>query len=318
LLIFVCADAVSICSEFLLTATQEARFYLAVKCIEQTFNFSDSLVHSYKWISPAKKPERILLLIHGLLMHGKAFDHFATYLAARDCAVVAPDLRGFGRSHFSSNQGELSKIDYQKSFEDLCNVMSVLKKEYPNIPLFCAGESLGTHLARHLAHTNPEDIDGLVLSSPCLRPKMISAPLIPHALMQLVQSRLDPNAEFNLRPFAERFLRDEPVSLDSYLNDPMTRKSLEILELIDSIRIVGSLEFQQISGHIPILVLRGKKDCVCESTSMTKFLDALKTDNLTVHPCKGCGHLILQNPDVDGSVLDTIYRWLRSSISSTT
>jgi len=292
---------------------QEARLHLAVGCIEQTFNFGDSLVHSYKWINTTNKPGCILLLIHGLLMHGKAFDHFATYLAARDCAVVAPDLRGFGRSHFSSNHSELSKIDYQKSFEDLCKVVQALKKEYPKIPLYCAGESLGTHLARHLAHTHPADIEGLILSSPCLRPKMVSAPLIPHALAQLVQSKLDPNAEFNLRPFAEQFLKDEPESLDSYLNDPMTRKSLEILELIDSIRIVGSLEFQQIPGHIPVLVLKGKKDCVCESTSMTKFVNALKTDNLTVHPCKSCGHLILQNPDVDRSVLDAIYRWLKSS-----
>jgi len=292
---------------------QEERLSLAVRCIEQTFNFSNSPVHIYKWINPARKPVHMLLIIHGLLMHGKVFNHFATYLAARDCAVVAPDLRGFGRAHFSANQSESSKIDYQKSFEDVCNVMQALRQDYPNIPLFCAGESLGTHLARHLAHTHPGDIEGLILSSPCLRPKMISAPLIPHALMQLVQSGLYPNAEFNLRPFAEQFLKDEPESLDSYLNDPMTRKSLEILELIDSIRIVGSLEFQQIPGHIPVLVLKGKKDCVCESTSMTRFLDALKTDNLTVYPCKGCGHLILQNPDVDRSVLDAIYRWLKSS-----
>jgi alpha-beta hydrolase superfamily lysophospholipase len=286
---------------------------MAISFIEETLNLNEASVHVYKWTNAMIEPRSIVVLIHGLMMHGKAFDYLASHLAAQGCIVVAPDLRGFGRFYFSSDNDEKGKIDYQKSLEDLSNILKALKAEYPALPLFCAGESLGTHLARHIATIHPQDVVGLILSSPCMRPKMVSVPLIPHTLTQLLLTGLDPEAEFNLLPFAERFLKDEPESLKSYLNDPMTRKSLEILELIDSIRIVGSIESQSISPHIPILVLRGKKDCVCENASMAKFLDTLKTDNMTVHPCTDCGHLILQSPNVDSAILDKICSWIESS-----
>jgi alpha-beta hydrolase superfamily lysophospholipase len=291
---------------------------MVVDCLEQTLNIKDESIHIYRWTQPAVAPRRIVMLIHGLMMHGKAFDHVASHLASNGSVVVAPDLRGFGRWYFRGSADEKNRIDYRKSVEDLSNLLLAIKQEYSGLPFFCAGESLGTHLARHIAAIQSRKVDGLILSSPCMRPKMVSVPLLPHTLTQLVLTGLDPKSEFDLSPFAEQFLKEEKESLQSYLNDPMTRKSLEFLELVDSLGIARAVKPKRVSPRIPILVLRGRKDCVCETESMAQFIDELKTNNLTIHPCTTCGHLILQNPDVDKAILHRISSWLESHTLSPT
>ena len=246
------------------------------------------------------------------MMHGQSFDQLALQLAAQNALVVAPDLRGFGRSYYATN-GDKDKTDYLRSLADLSHLLRLFKDEHEDLPFFCAGESLGAHLARALVTMHPELVDGLILSSPCVRPRMVSLPLIPHACSQLMLAGFSPEREVDLLPFAKNFLKGEPDSLHVYLNDPLTRKSLDVLELIDSLRIVGSMSGQQLPAELPVLVLRGINDCVCKSNSFKQFIDSLQTTNLVVHGCHGCGHLILQSPLVVREVMQLISSWLHAA-----
>lgn len=134
--------------------------------------------------------ERVILLLHGLMMHGRSFERLAGKLAESGALVVAPDLRGFGRSHYERSGRE--RVDHKGSMSDLSLLASRLKDEHPSLPLYCAGESLGLHFARRLAASHPDIIAGLVLASPCLRPRMLTTALIPHAVSEMVLVGLDP------------------------------------------------------------------------------------------------------------------------------
>lgn len=280
---------------------------MTVACVEQTISLNGDKIHIYTWTQPA--PRRIVVLIHGIMMHGKSFDALAQKLAQRGALVVAPDLRGFGRWYFSE-EGERSKTSFSKSQEDLSRLFRLLEDQHPGLPLFCIGESLGAHFARRATALHPELVRGLILSSPCMRPRLVSLPLIPYTWSQLVIAGINPAHEVNLSPFARQFLKDEPDNLETYLNDPLSRKSLEVLELIDSLRIADSRGLGAIPKDMPVLVLRGKKDCVCKVSSMKKFIDSLKSDNLTVHRCSGSGHIILQTPELNSNVFNVLEGWL--------
>lgn len=270
-------------------------------------------MHVYKWLSKSKEPEFVFVLIHGLMMNGKSFESMAMQLAAKGSHVVAPDIRGFGQSYFDESQREKS-VDYKKSLEDLADLIEALKSEFPSLPIVCVGESLGAHFARSIVSRNKNLVDALILSSPCVRPKMLSASLIPHAINELIKIGQTPNHQIDLKPFAKKFLKSEPENLSNYLNDPLARKSLDLSEIYNSVRIVRTLKLRAISPHIPILVFRGEQDCVCKLNSMEKFIDSLRSKNISFYKLDKCGHLIMQSKNLEPSVMDMLITWCRTKL----
>lgn len=126
----------------------------------------------YEWYTKKLPPDGMVLAIHGLTLHGKRYEIVARALAAENpigCYyVVAPDMRGFGRTRtdptFSQGQDSTRKIDYAKSVEDMACIAKYMRAKYPGLPLYVIGESLGATVALALAAKHPELVDGLVLS----------------------------------------------------------------------------------------------------------------------------------------------------------
>lgn len=280
---------------------------MSVECNEETISLGDDFVHVNTWLDSERPVLGVVLLVHGLMMHGRSFDELAKRLVGNGIMVVAPDLRGFGRWYF--RQGKRSTIDYEASLDDVGNLSRHLKAQY-DVPLVIAGESLGAHVARALAAANPGLYSGLILSNPCIRPRMVSLSLIPHAVSEAVQIGLLKYREVDLKPFAGRFLKDEPERLKEYLEDPMSRKSLDVLELIESMLVVGSFQPARLPAHMPVLVFRGENDGVCQSASYNQFISTLKTDKLTYHRCGSCAHIILQSRTIEQSIVAVLLDWL--------
>src|SRR3712207_1353210 len=65
--------------------------------VEQDLAVGDVRLH-YAWWGPLAHPGRTVLLVHGLTAHSRAWAAVGPALAARGYAVLAPDLRGRGRS----------------------------------------------------------------------------------------------------------------------------------------------------------------------------------------------------------------------------
>lgn len=280
---------------------------MSVKCNEETIFLGDDLVHVNTWLNRERPVKYVMLLVHGLMMHGRSFDELARRLAESDIMVVAPDLRGFGRWYF--RQDKRSPIDYEASLYDVGNLSRHLKAQY-DVPVVIAGESLGAHVARAVAAANPSLFSGLILSNPCIRPRMVSFSLIPHAVSEAVG--LLKNREVDLTPFAGKFLKGEPEHLKEYLEDPMSRKSLDVLELIDSMLVVGSFQPARLPAHIPILVFRGENDGVCQNASYNQFISTLNNAKVTYHRCRSCAHIILQSKTIEQSIVAVMLTWLGS------
>ncbi len=104
---------------------------------------------------PATGP--LVLALHGLTGHGR---RWAT-LAERhlpDLRVLAPDLRGHGRST------PLPPWDFEQVVADL---VSLLAAEADG-PALVVGHSFGGASAIHLAHRHPDLVRGLVLLDPAI------------------------------------------------------------------------------------------------------------------------------------------------------
>lgn len=294
---------------------------MAVDCIEETLDLSrgGEKLHLYRWLdtgailnAPCENPSFIFIAIHGLMMHGKTFDSLARALVERGGMVVAPDIRGFGKYYFNKGN-EPREVDYKGTLDDLVWLLEKLSATFSETPIFCLGESLGAHMARRLAGMHPDMVRGLILSSPCIRPRMVSVPLLPHTLKEMLSVGLNPRKELDLAPFARRFLGKEKERLESYLADPMSRKSLEASELLKSVLIVSACNLMSISPKVPVLVLKGKHDCVCKEKSTEKFLESMRTREISICELPDCGHLILEGgpgEDLNPGALKAIEDWL--------
>src|SRR5690625_3827942 len=120
-----------------------------------------------KWFVPNVKPRAIVQLSHGMVEHIQRYNDFATFLAKNNIFVYGNDHRGHGKT--GERQGQLGYLSDQNGFskvaEDLYKITKLIKKEFPDTPLFLFGHSMGSFLARHYVQNHSQAIDRLVLSS---------------------------------------------------------------------------------------------------------------------------------------------------------
>jgi myxalamid-type polyketide synthase MxaB len=101
------------------------------------------------------------LLLHGLLDQALVWDEVAGHLARAGCRVLAPDLRGHGRSSHAGPGGYYHLMDFVADLDALLRQLDL-------DDLLVVGHSLGAVLAAHLAAARTERVRRLVLVEPPL------------------------------------------------------------------------------------------------------------------------------------------------------
>ncbi|MDJ0713584.1 MAG: alpha/beta fold hydrolase [Prochloraceae cyanobacterium] len=99
---------------------------------------------------------RLILCLHGLLDQGAAWSELAERLAQKGYWVVAPDLRGHGRSAHGGSQSSYSLLDF------LADLDAIIEK-LTYMPFTLIGHSLGSVIAALFASSRPQKVKELVL-----------------------------------------------------------------------------------------------------------------------------------------------------------
>ena len=107
-------------------------------------------IHLWRW--PGQQP-RPLVLLHGWMDTGETFQFLADQLSSR-YTLVAPDLRGFGRSD-RAREGYW----FPQYLADLDALLEALS---PTLPVVLLGHSMGGNIAGLYAGARPERIDRLI------------------------------------------------------------------------------------------------------------------------------------------------------------
>ncbi len=101
----------------------------------------------------------LVLCLHGILEHGAAWDGVATALADQGYHVIAPDLRGHGRSDHAGHNGGYQLLDFLGDLDGLTTTLDTR-------PLVLVGHSMGAVLGAILTSLRPERVQRLVLIEP--------------------------------------------------------------------------------------------------------------------------------------------------------
>lgn len=131
------------------------------KCFK-SFNERDMV---QAWIyTPVRKPKGIIQLIHGYHEHSRRYLHTILKLNDAGFIVAADDHVGHGKTaYISGNWTDWGDKGYMTMTEDEHTFRKIVQKEYPDLPYFMFGHSMGSMIARCYAATYGEGIDGLML-----------------------------------------------------------------------------------------------------------------------------------------------------------
>ena len=138
---------------------------------EKTFVTADGLeLATRRWLPVGGAPKAVMLAVHGFNDYSKAFDKVpgapgvGPFLAEQGIAVYAYDQRGFGAS---PHRGLWAGRDVLVA--DFADFAAVLKRMYPDTPLYGLGESMGGAVVMSaLARDTPPPVNGAVLAAPAV------------------------------------------------------------------------------------------------------------------------------------------------------
>ena len=130
------------------------------------------MIHAYRW-EPEGKPIAMVQLVHGIAEHMLRYEDFARFLTSKGLLVIAEDHMGHGKSH-----GTAAPLYFEGGWtaaaDDTYALLELTKKEYPDLPRFIFGHSMGSFLTRTLLFRHPEaDWRGAVICGTGWQPSVV-------------------------------------------------------------------------------------------------------------------------------------------------
>ena len=135
-----------------------------VKNMELPSNDGVHKLHVVVW-QPDGEPKAVLQLSHGMIEFIERYEGLAQYLNEQDILVIGNDHLGHG--HTAGSDEDLGYFCPEHMSEtvvkDLHTVTEYAKKEYPGVPYFLLGHSMGSFMARRYLMTYGDELTGAIL-----------------------------------------------------------------------------------------------------------------------------------------------------------
>ena len=230
-----------------------------------------------------REPKGIVQIVHGIGEHAGRYIEFATKLAKNGYVVCAEDHRGFGRTAISKEQiGHISDSNgHNLIINDMYTLISHVRIEYPKLPYFIFGHSMGSFLARSFMIKHPSIISGIILSATKGKKQFVEnfGPFIANFQKSIfgVRAKAKLLHYMSIGNYGKKYFKKEKSSKAWLTSDEGMRQELredeyyaktppsietyiQLFNMLDEIE--GKENIQKINKNIPILLIAGEKDPV--------------------------------------------------------
>lgn len=132
---------------------------------ENKFITSDGIQLSYYTTPIPKNFKAIIQIIHGMAEHAKRYLEFSNFLTEQGFLVIVHDQRGHGETGASYNNLGFFTADqgWFRVVDDAFELASFMRNQYPELPLYVLGHSMGSIVARSLIMRYPDFYSGAVI-----------------------------------------------------------------------------------------------------------------------------------------------------------
>ena len=300
---------------------------------------SSDQVHSlhHTLYAPKNTAKATLLIVHGMTEHSGRYEKFAQYLADKDIAVLTYDQLGHGRSINNADElGYFAKpFPVQTLLKDTIIMADTLKRQYPDVPHFIMGHSMGSFVVRNVLQVHSNDFAGAILMGSSDHNPLVKAALpLTKVLNQLQPKRPNPvfanlmsklfNAQLKDKSsksdFAWLSLNQEAVA--EYERDPLCGFDFTnngfwtLFNLMDTGLAKNWAE--TIDSDFPMLFISGENDPVGNmGKGVRKLTKRMKKQGFT-HVSQQLYPLMRHEPlheDDNQQVFQDLYGWIDQSIA---
>ncbi|SDG72920.1 Lysophospholipase, alpha-beta hydrolase superfamily [Duganella sp. OV458] len=173
------------------------------------------------WEPPA--PRAVILAIHGGMAHGGDYVTPALYFRQHGIATVAYDLCG----HQDARRVDIP--GFHVFLDDSHLFLQWVKQQYPGLPVYVMGHSMGALIATHLAlgsFAGEAAVHGFILSSPYYVNAIKVSPLL--LALAGVLGALAPRMKVPLAPLTHQLTHDSAITERHYQDERDGIRATEI------------------------------------------------------------------------------------------
>lgn len=293
-------------------------------------------IHAIRWI-PESEPKAVLQIVHGMSEYVDRYHDFAERMAQKGFVVVGNDHLGHGRSvpeggiygYFCENDPATVVV------RDVHRLKKLTQQEYPGLPYFILGHSMGSFIARNYLCKYGTGIDGAIIMSTGMQKKaLVSSARKMVAIQKMIHGSkyvstvLDKAVfgQYNKRlenPKTESdWLSKDEKKVEAYIRDSMCGFTFTVNGFQTLFELIWRLYKQEnlnsMPQELPVMFVAGAEDPVGDYfEGVERAVESFKEtgmQDITVKKYEKARHELLNETEWE-QVADDIYNWISEKLA---
>ncbi|OXB64522.1 hypothetical protein ASZ78_012785, partial [Callipepla squamata] len=217
--------------------------------------------------------------------------------------------------HGQSEGDRMVVSDFHVFIRDSLQHIDLMKKDHPGLPILILGHSMGGAISILTASERPSDFSGMLLISPLVVAspevatpiKVFAAKVLNLVLPNLSLGSIDPSA-----------ISRNKKEIESYTSDPLVyHGGMKVSFVIQLMNAIARIERALPKLTLPILVLHGSSDKLCDIKGSYLLMDTVQSQDKTLKVYEEAYHALHKElPEVTTSVFTEILTWVGQKVSA--
>ena len=299
--------------------------------------FGNGIIHSVKW-SPEKGPIKgVIQILHGVTEYIFRYRNFAEYFTSRGFIVCGNDHKGHGTSLSTDGTPMYlgDKGAWFECVEDIHNLYTKIKAEYPDVPYVMLGFSMGSFMLRTALIQYPDMADAaIIMGTGHQDPISLGLAKFMAGQEEKKHGYNKTTAQIDALTFGTYNKKFEPYvdtkfdwlcankeALQEYMNDPYRGDSMTVglfAEMISGMAFTARFSnIKKMYKYLPVLFLSGAEDPVGGyGKGVMKAVRAFEKAGIKMVQYKlypGCRHDLFHEKCYK-DVYKHIYEWIETVV----
>jgi acylglycerol lipase len=252
------------------------------------------------------KPEKVkaaIVGVHGAAEYSGRYAHVADHFASEGLAFYALDHRGHGLSE--GIRGHVERFD--DYVEDLDVFVGMVRAWEKGKKVFLLGHSLGGTISLAYAMKFPKKIDGMILSSPGLKPADEVPAEFVKTIMEFSESNPTQEIPNEVDPYA---LSHDREVCEKYSKDPLVFKTVTARFAAEFLATTEKLMENASKLRVPTLLMVGGDDKLVDPEGSREFARRVALKDFEIKVYDGFYHELL-NEVMKEKVFRDVDAWLK-------
>jgi len=258
-----------------------------------------------QWTDPLVPMIGVIICVPGFgLQHG-SFDEFGKRMAKVGYLVVSYDVRGFGA--YTALKAR-HRIDLLRTLDDLTTSATLLNKEFPKLPIFILGESMGGSVALQFVAFHGDLVDGLIAAVPSAQRSDGWLADIKIGLDLLAS----PDQVANLESYLVNRVTTNDGLREKWEHDPESRFTITSAEL-DAYQsfLKRNDKCAKMITRTPVIIFQGLNDLLIRPEGAIKLVREITSPDKDLILIGKSQHLLFEQGQFNDDIISQVSNWMR-------